>query len=288
MDFSLDELQQGVVDAARAFARGRLASDAPAWDAARKVPDAVWTELGELGLLSICVSEAEGGAGLDALALVLVVEELARASGSVAWGVVLSAEAGARVARAGDARALQALMDGTRLAQACEEASTSEGRLGLRALPSALTLTPSADSEGSAATSLRQVGAAAALVGLADAATDAALAYAGDRHQFGRPLSAFQAIQFKLADARTRVAAARLLTQRAAASSSSANAAAALAFASSVAPEVCSESLQVHGGYGYTTDFPVERQLRDATAIALVAASRGRTRAQLADALLAS
>ncbi len=285
MDFSLDELQRGVVDAGRAFARGRLAPEASVWDASGAIPESVWRELGELGLLSICVPESLGGAGLDALALALVVEQLAQASASVAWGVVLAAEACERLTSAGGSttQELDALMDGRRLAEACRDAD-AEGRLGLRGLPQGLALT-SAAQLCEQALCRRQLGAAAALVGLAQAATTAALEYARERRQFGRPLAAFQAIQFKLADARTGVASARLLVQRAGASGSQVEASAALAYASGVAPEVCSESLQIHGGYGYTTDFPVERQLRDATAIALLAENRVQTRARVAQAL---
>jgi len=286
VDFSLDELQRGVVDAARAFARGRLAPEASAWDASGAIPESVWSELGELGLLSICVPEAAGGAGMDALALTLVVEELARASGAVAWGVVLAAEATGDLSVTDATPELDALMDGTRLAEACRDAAEGQGRLGLRGLPRGLARV-SAAQPCEPAHMHRQLGAAAALVGLADAATDAALEYARERRQFGRPLAAFQAIQFKLADARTGVAAARLLVQRAAASNSRVQASAALAYASGMAPEACSESLQIHGGYGYTTDFPVERQLRDATALTLVASTRAQTRACVTDALLA-
>jgi alkylation response protein AidB-like acyl-CoA dehydrogenase len=286
VEFALDEIQQDVADAARAFARGRLGPEAGSWDAACALPAEIWTELGELGLLSICVSEERGGAGFDALVLALVLEELGRASGAVAWGALLAAEAGVLLSAAEDAERLAAVMDGSLLAQRCAGAHEA-GRLGLRGLPRGLRLAPEARKSERART-LRQLGAAAVLVGLGEAATAAALDYARERKQFGRALASFQAIQFKLADARTGLAAARLLTLRAAASGSPADASKALTFASSAAPDACSEALQIHGGYGYTTDFPVERQLRDATAIALLAAPRSQTRAATAEALLAS
>ena len=106
-------------------------------------------------------------------------------------------------------------------------------------------------------------------VGLAEGDMQAAVRYASERHQFGKSLSSFQAIQFKLADMATEIAAARLLVQQAAARCDAgepfgAQASMAKLFASEMAMRVCAESVQVHGGYGYTAEFPVERHLRDA------------------------
>ncbi|MFB6160840.1 MAG: acyl-CoA dehydrogenase family protein [Haloferacaceae archaeon] len=106
-------------------------------------------------------------------------------------------------------------------------------------------------------------------VGIARAALDAALAYAGEREQFGQPIGEFQAIGHKLADMDTRVRAAELLTREAAArkerGESHAKAAAqAKLFASETSREVANEAVQIHGGYGYTREYPVERYYRDA------------------------
>jgi len=106
-------------------------------------------------------------------------------------------------------------------------------------------------------------------VGLAQAALDEALGYARQREQFDQPIADFQAIQHKLADMDTKLQAARLLMHRAAdrkqrGESHIKAAAQAKLYASEVSREVANEAIQVHGGYGYTKDFPVERFYRDA------------------------
>ncbi|MDS0221422.1 acyl-CoA dehydrogenase [Haloarcula sp. S1AR25-5A] len=106
-------------------------------------------------------------------------------------------------------------------------------------------------------------------VGIAQAALDEALRYAQDREQFDQPISDFQAIQHKLADMDTKTQAARLLMHQAAdkkmaGESFVKEAAQAKLYASEVSREVANEGIQIHGGYGYTKDFPVERFYRDA------------------------
>ncbi|MDP2953301.1 MAG: acyl-CoA dehydrogenase [Chloroflexota bacterium] len=110
---------------------------------------------------------------------------------------------------------------------------------------------------------------AAQAVGIAQAALDASLAFAQQRQQFGQPISNFQAIQFMLADMATETDAARLLTYRAAYMKDQKvpfvkEAAMAKVFASEVAMKVTTKAIQVHGGYGYIKDYPVERFFRDA------------------------
>jgi len=110
---------------------------------------------------------------------------------------------------------------------------------------------------------------AARSVGIAQAALDAALEYSQQREQFDRPIGDFQAIQHKLADMDTKTRAARLLMHDAAdrkirGESFVKEAAQAKLYASEVSREVANEGIQIHGGYGYTTDFPVERFFRDA------------------------
>lgn len=114
-----------------------------------------------------------------------------------------------------------------------------------------------------------RISIAALSVGIARGALDAALAYAATREQFGRPIAAFQLIQAKLADMATNVDAARLLTQRAASlkdagRTTTRESAMAKVYASEVAVAVAEEAIQIHGGYGYTKDYPVERAWRDA------------------------
>ena len=114
-----------------------------------------------------------------------------------------------------------------------------------------------------------RIGIAAQALGIAQAGYDTARAYALERHQFGRRIGDFQAIQWKLADMATEIDAARLLTYRAAwlkqqGSPHTAEGAKAKLFASETARRQTAEAIQILGGYGYTKEFPVERYYRDA------------------------
>ncbi len=106
-------------------------------------------------------------------------------------------------------------------------------------------------------------------VGLGRGALEEALQYSQEREQFGKPISSFQTIQFKLADMAMQVDAARLLVRRAAVlkdagKSSKFESAMAKLYASEMATRVCLDAIQIHGGYGYLKDYPVERLMRDA------------------------
>ncbi|MFI6480615.1 acyl-CoA dehydrogenase family protein [Nonomuraea sp. NPDC050663] len=120
---------------------------------------------------------------------------------------------------------------------------------------------------------LGRVNIAARAVGVAQCAFDAALGYARERQAFGRPIGDFQAIQLKLADMATEIQAARLMTYWAASRSETGavNAEAAMAkyFASEVALKTTMEAMRVHGGYGYSQEFVVERLYRDAPLMAI-------------------
>jgi len=114
-----------------------------------------------------------------------------------------------------------------------------------------------------------RVGISAQAVGIARGALEEATAYAQERQQFGRPISDFQAIQFYLADMSTEVDAARLLTWKAAWTKDqgrrySLEAAQAKLYSSQMAQRVTNLALQIHGGYGYTKEYNVERYFRDA------------------------
>jgi len=114
-----------------------------------------------------------------------------------------------------------------------------------------------------------RIGVGAQAIGIAQAACDAALAYARERQQFGRPLAHFQAIQNKLADMAVQIEAARLLVHQAAwlkdrGRSYTKQAAMAKLFASEMSTRVAHQALQIHGGYGYMKDYAVERYYRDA------------------------
>jgi alkylation response protein AidB-like acyl-CoA dehydrogenase len=113
-----------------------------------------------------------------------------------------------------------------------------------------------------------RIGIAAQAVGMARAAFDAALAYARDRRAFDKPIIEHQAISFRLADMAVEIEAARQLVWHAAALRDAGEpclkeASMAKLFASEMAERVCSNALQIHGGYGYVVDFPVERIYRD-------------------------
>ena len=152
--------------------------------------------------------------------------------------------------RASDTTAL--LFDGVRIP--AENRLTEEGR-GLSAALSVLT--------GG------RIGIASQAVGLARAAFDEAREYAGEREQFGGPISDLQAIRHKFAEMATRIEASRLLVREAARlddAGEDPRTAASMAkyFASEAAVDVTNEAVQIHGGYGYTTEFDVERFYRDA------------------------
>ncbi len=113
-----------------------------------------------------------------------------------------------------------------------------------------------------------RIGIAAQSLGMARAAFSAALAYSKEREAFGKPIFQHQAVQFRLADMATQIEAARQLIRHAAALKDAGRpclkeAAMAKLFASEMAERVCSDAIQVHGGSGYVSDFPVERIYRD-------------------------
>lgn len=113
-----------------------------------------------------------------------------------------------------------------------------------------------------------RIGIAAMAIGLGRGALEESIQYAKKREQFGKPLAHFQAIQFKLADMATELDAARLLTLRAAVLKDQGlpvnkESAMAKLFASEAAMRACNQGVQIHGGYGYMADYPVERYFRD-------------------------
>ena len=114
-----------------------------------------------------------------------------------------------------------------------------------------------------------RIGIAAQALGIAQGAFEAAVAYAKERKQFDQPIAGFQGVQFMLADMATRIEAARLLVYQSAWRASAGlsygkESAMAKLAASEAAMWVTTKAVQVHGGYGYTREFPVERMMRDA------------------------
>jgi alkylation response protein AidB-like acyl-CoA dehydrogenase len=129
-------------------------------------------------------------------------------------------------------------------------------------------------------------------VGIAQGALDAAIAYVKERKQFGKPIADFQAVQFMLADMAMKLEAARLMVYTAAARAERGEpnlgfiSSASKCFASDVAMEVTTDAVQLFGGYGYTTDFPVERFMRDAKITQIYEGTNQIQRVVMARALL--
>ena len=137
-----------------------------------------------------------------------------------------------------------------------------------------------------------RINVAARALGVAQASFDKAIAYSKERVAFGKPISDFQAIQLKLADMATEVQAARLLTYWAASKldrgeRADLESSMAKLFASEVALKASLESMRVHGGYGYSTEFDVERYYRDAPLMAIGEGTSDILRTVIAKALLA-
>ncbi len=342
-------------DALRAFSQERLAPHAARWDKEHHFPQEELKGLAALGAYGVAVPEAFGGAGLDYVALALVLEEIAAGDGGtstvvsvnncpvcsiammyaspaqkeeflrpLAQGDMLGAfcltepHAGSDAStlrttatRDGDAYVLngvkQFITSGKYadvaivLAVTDKEAGKKgisafwvrtntpgyivarlEDKLGQHSSDTAQILfencrVPACNLIGEEGQGYRialsgleggRIGIASQAVGMARAAFDAALAYAKDRTSFGKTIFEHQAVQFKLADMATQIEAARQLILHAASMKDGGRpclkeAAMAKLFASEMAERVCSDAIQIHGGYGYVSDFPVERIYRD-------------------------
>ncbi len=317
------EATREMVLAVRLFAEKEIAPLAGELDADPDRLVSTVRSLGDLGVLGALVAREVGGLGLDARTAALLLEELARASGSLGALVAGHLAATAALAAAAESqrrRWLPRLARGERLATLLHEpiatvadgsgrrvrgraaavatagvdlfvapevtgeglvmlerghvrGSASVGTLGLRGLsPSDLDVDGIRIGEealvtGDGAARARHaalLGVAATAVGIAQAAFEAALRYSQQRSTFGRPIAEHQAVQLKLADMATAITAARLLTYEAAATPGGVTAGLAKILATDTAGAVTLESMRIHGGYGYTTEFPVERHYRDA------------------------
>ena len=347
--------QELIRDSMRDFARERLAPFAAAWDREHRFPREALRELGQLGAMGVTVPEEWGGAGLDTMSLVLMLEEIAAGDGatstivsvqnSLACGITLrfgsdehkqswlkplargealgcfcltephtgsdAAAISTRAERDADAWVIhgvkQFITTGKHADVAIVIAVTdkSAGKRGISAflvptaspgyvvariedkmgqhasdtaqivfdgcrVPGSALLGEAGDGYRIALSNLEagRIGIAAQSVGMARAAFEAAVDYARQRRSFGVPLVEHQAVSFRLADMATRLDAARLLVWRAAALKDAGRpclteASMAKMYASEVAESVCSDAIQIHGGYGYVSDFPVERIYRD-------------------------
>jgi butyryl-CoA dehydrogenase len=351
----LDEDHRMVRDAVRTFVREAVAPHAAQWDRERTFPKDVHRQLAGLGAYGVLVPQEYGGAGLDALALALMLEEIAAGDGGtstaisvnncpvcsillrygseqqkrdwlapLARGEMLGAFCLTEPQAGSDASALRttATRDGDAYVLNGVKQFITSGKNGQVAIVMAVTdpsagkrgisafivptdtpgyvvarvedklgqhssdtaqivfddcRVPAANLIGTPGEGYRialsgleggRIGIAAQSVGMARAAFEAALAYAKERESFGAPLFAHQAVQFRLADMATRLEAARQMVWHAAALKDAGEpclteAAMAKLFASEAAERICSDALQIHGGYGYLSDFPVERIYRD-------------------------
>lgn len=351
----LPEQHQMIRDALRDFAQQQLVPNAARWDRDRVFPREALEQLAALGVFGIAVPEAQGGAGLDYLALAVAIEEIAAGDGGVStiisvnncpvcsialayanpaqqqqWlrplasGAMLGALALTEPQAGSDASALltTARRDGdhyvlngvkqfitsgkhadvTIVMAVTDKAAGKRGisafwvptdtsgynvariedKLGQHSSDTAQIVldecrVPAANLIGDEGMGYKialsgleggRIGIASQAVGMARAAFDAALAYAKDRLSFDKPVFEHQAVQFRLADMATQIEAARQMVWHAAAMKDAGmpclkEAAMAKLFASEMAEKVCSDAIQIHGGYGYLADFPVERIYRD-------------------------
>jgi butyryl-CoA dehydrogenase len=351
----LSEDHRAVQDAVRTYVQAEVAPHAAAWDKTHTFPAAALRGLAALGCYGVAVPAELGGAGLDYLALAVILEEIAAGDGAtstiisvnncpvcsilmafgnaeqqqrflvpLARGEMLGAfcltephvgsEAGGlrtTARREGDFYVLdgvkQFITSGKHGDVAIVMAVTDKaaGKKGISAflVPTATpgyTVARLEDKMGQHASDTAQIrfencripaanrlgdegmglkialsgleggriGIASQAVGMARAAFEAALTYSKDRTSFGQPIFQHQAVQFKLADMATQIEVARQMIFHAAALKDAGQpclkeAAMAKLFASEMAERVCSDAIQVHGGYGYVSDFPVERIYRD-------------------------
>jgi alkylation response protein AidB-like acyl-CoA dehydrogenase len=207
----------------------------------------------------------------DRASLAIVAADVDGAPGLFALGP----DSGYRVGDRSDTMGLRAVsvmdiaLDGAR--------ASSAARLDWSGTDAGLALEP-----------LRTLSGAAIAVGIAQAALEHAVAYAGEREQFGRAIRTFEGIQYKLAEMAARSAAARALTERAAQQPEDIAAAAiAKLTAGACAMFVTTEAVQIFGGYGYMRDYPVEKLMRDAKAMDLVHGTSEMLRLRIAASLYA-
>ena len=351
----LSDQHQMIRDALREFSQQQLLPNAATWDRERQFPRKALVQLAQLGAFGVAVPEEHGGAGLDYLALAIVIEEIAAGDGGtstiisvnncpvcsigmayandaqktqwlqpLARGDMLGAFALTEPHAGSDASALRttARRDGDHYvlngvkqfitsgknADVCIVMAVTDKAAGKRGISAFWVPTntpgyivarvedklgqhssdtaqilfedcriPAANRIGDEGMGYKialsgleggRIGIAAQALGMARAAFDAALAYAKDRESFDQPIFEHQAVQFKLADMATQIEAARQLIWHAATMKDAGlpclkEAAMAKLFASEIAEKVCSDAIQIHGGYGYLADFPVERIYRD-------------------------
>lgn len=248
----LNAEQSMVQEMMRNYAQNQLKPTAAHRDKTHEFPAQELKDLGALGAMGMTVPDEWGGAGMDYVSLVLAIEEIAAGDGAIS--TIVSVQ--------------NSLICGITLAYGSEQPATitlEDCRIPLENLVGQ-------EGEGYkiALSNLAagRIGIAAQSVGMARAAFDAAVQYANERKAFGVELVQHQAVGFRLADMATQIEAAHQLVLHAATLKDAGlpclkEASMAKLFASTMAERVCSDAIQIHGGYGYVSDFPVERIYRD-------------------------
>ncbi len=351
----LDDDHRAVQEAVRAYVQERIAPQSAEWDRTAHFPKAELRGLAELGCYGVAVPPELGGAGLDYLALAVILEEIAAGDGAtstvvsvnncpvcsilmayadvaqqqrflvpLARGEMLGAfcltephvgsEASGlrtKAVRDGDHYVLNGVKQFITSGQNADVAivmAVTDAAAGKKGISAFLVETstpgylvarleekagqhasdtaqivfencrvPVANRLGDEGQGLKialsgleggRIGIGAQAIGMARAAFEAALAYAKQRVAFGKPIFEHQAVQFRLAEMAMQIEAARQLVHHAASLKDAGlpclkEAAMGKLMASEMAERVCSEAIQIHGGYGYVRDFPVERIWRD-------------------------
>src|SRR5438445_305295 len=226
-------LADELVAAVRTFVAKEVVPVASDLEHADAYPDELVAHMRDMGLFGVTIPPDYGGLGLDIVTYARIVEEI-----SFGW------------------MSLTGILN-THFISATLIAGHGTTEQRDRWLPRMAT------------GELRRINIAARACGVGRAAFEAAIRYAQQRHTFGVPIARHQAIQFKLADMATKLEAARLLTMSAAEKKEAGErcdveAGMAKLFASETAFELATEAMRIHGGYGYTTELPVERYYRDA------------------------
>src|SRR5438094_871532 len=268
--------QKAITEMVRQFADEQFLPNAEHYDHEDSFPEPIVEQMKELGLFGVTIPEEYGGMGLDLTTYAMIVEELSRGwisiSGIVNTHFIAEKEPGTsensgpfaglnvppKIQKLGykGVESTELVFDGYRCPAenvlGGEEAGLNKGFAQMMD-----------------ALEVGRVNVAARGVGIAQRALELALRYSQERKTFGKAIAEHQAIQFKLADMATQVEAAQLLTMRAArlkdaGERSDLEAGMAKLFASEAGRFCVEESLRIHGGYGYSKEYEIERLYRDA------------------------
>src|SRR2546430_1604127 len=256
MDFRLTDEQKLIQETARKFVDAELVPHVRQWEEKGEIPRSFYAKMADLGFLGAPVPEEYGGAGMDYVAFMLLVEELSRGSSSVRTTV-----------------SVQTSLSETSLLWFASEEQKKKWLVPL-AKENLIGKKGNGWAQAMKALNSGRIGIAAGAVGVARAALEAAVKYVKERKAFGRPIGDFQLVREMIAQSALEVDAARLLTLRAAQMrdlglDNTLEVSMAKLFGAQMAQRVTDWAIQVHGGYGFSGDFDVERYYRDARILGL-------------------